>query len=103
MPTTAQLCFQGPARFSELAPEYPFANKELVADLLCWVVQELPFPATIDKITISYLYPQNLYMICIVFLLDTYAEEAELLLEGPVGNGLLQIFSKISFVDDPNF
>ena len=102
MPGITQLCFQGPARLSELAPEYPFANKELVANLLEWVVQELPFSVTIEKITIRYLCLRNLYIICAVFYLDTYAEEAETLLEGLVGNGLLQIFSKVSFVDDPN-
>ncbi|HJT59512.1 MAG TPA: hypothetical protein VJ761_23590 [Ktedonobacteraceae bacterium] len=103
MTSITQLCFQGPARLCELAPEYPFANKELVANLLEWVVQELPFPVKIDKISIAYLCRQHAYMICAIFYLDTYAEEAETLLEGLVENGLLQIFSKVSFVDNPNF
>lgn len=103
MPGLTQLCFQGPASLSELATEYPFANEELVADLVKRVVQELPFPVDIGKITIGYLYPQNMYMICVVFFLDTCVEEAELLLEGIVENGLLQILSKVSFVDDLNF
>ena len=103
MPGITQLCFQGPARLSELAAEYPFANEELVADLIKWVVQELPFPVDIGKITVAYLYPQNIYVICVVFFLGTFVEEAELLLEGLIENGLLQIFSKVSFVDGLNF
>lgn len=97
-----QICFQGSGKFSELNPEDPAANRELIADLLKQVARGLRFSMIEETLDIEFSYLENLYIIYISLLLFTDVEDIELLVESLVGKAMLQIFSEISFVDDFN-
>lgn len=98
-----QFCFQGSGRFSELNPEDPVANEELVIDLLTCVAGGFGLLMIIEEVEIEFLYLDNQFLICMSLQLFTHLEHIDLIIENIVGKAMLQIFSEIAFVDDPNF
>ena len=98
-----QFCFQGSGKFSELNPEDPVANRELIADLLDRVARGFGLLMIVEEVDIEFLYLDNQFLICISLQLFTNLENIDLFIENIVGRAMLQVFSEIAFVDDPNF
>jgi hypothetical protein len=98
------LCFYCPGRYSEILSSDLESAEIIVKSLICYALERLPLPATLNRVEIDFLPAEYLYTICLsiqccgdVEYPENNPVDMKLRLECLLSQVLLQLFWEVHF------